>query len=78
MAFMTPQERAESLRDAIHMYIDLAEGEEAGSSWRLTDRGFARIASVIREAGNDALQRAAELNNPLPMLWSWPAWKADA
>jgi hypothetical protein len=61
MAYMTPQERAESLRDAIHMYIDLAEGEEAGPSWRLTDRGFARIASVIREAENDALERAAEL-----------------
>ena len=61
MAYMTPQERAESLRDAIHMYIDLAEGHGAGPTWRLTDRGFARIASVIREAEDDALERAAEL-----------------
>jgi hypothetical protein len=61
MAYMTPQERAESLRDAIHLYIDLIEGHEAGPTWRLTDRGFARIASVIREAENDALERAAEL-----------------
>jgi hypothetical protein len=61
MAFMTPQERAESLREAIHMYIDLAEGDGSGPSWRLTDKGFVRIASVIREAENDALERAAEL-----------------
>jgi len=58
---MTPQERAESLREAIHMYIDVAEGEGAGPSWQLTDKGFARIAAVIREAENDALERAAEL-----------------
>ncbi|WP_150117867.1 hypothetical protein [Microvirga vignae] len=61
MAFMTPQERAEGLREAIHMYIDLAEGDGAGPSWRLTDKGFAKIASVIREAENDAFERAAEL-----------------
>jgi hypothetical protein len=42
-------------------HIDLAEGVEAGPSWRLTGRGFARIASLIREAENDALERAAEL-----------------
>jgi hypothetical protein len=59
MEYMTPQERADSLRDAIHLYIDLAEGHEAGATWRLTDRGFARIAFVIREAENDALERAA-------------------
>jgi hypothetical protein len=58
---MTPQERAESLREAIHMYIDVVEGERAGPSWRLTDKGFARIAAVIREAENDSLERAAEL-----------------
>ena len=61
MAFMTPQERAESLREAIHMYVDLAEGDRIGPSWKLTDQGFARIASVIREAENDALERAAEI-----------------
>jgi hypothetical protein len=61
MAYMTPQERAESLRDVIQLYIDLAEGHEAGPTWRLTNRGLARIASVIREAENDALERAAEL-----------------
>ncbi|WP_404289355.1 hypothetical protein ACD578_24640 [Microvirga sp. RSM25] len=61
MAFMKPQERAESLREVIHMYIDLVEGDGAGPSWQLTDKGFARIAAVIREAENDALERAAEL-----------------
>lgn len=61
MPFMTPHERAESLREAIHMYIDLAEGDGTGPSWRLTDKGFAKIASVIREAENDALERAAEM-----------------
>ncbi|QRM29017.1 hypothetical protein [Microvirga sp. VF16] len=61
MAFMTPQERAESLRETIHIYIDLVEGDGTGPSWRLTDKGFARIASVIQEAENDALERAAEL-----------------
>jgi hypothetical protein len=66
MAFMKPQERAESLREVIHMYIDLVEGDGvegdgAGPSWQLTDKGFARIAAVIREAENDALERAAEV-----------------
>ncbi len=61
MAFMTPQERAESLRETIHMDIDLVEGDGAGHSWRLTDKGFARIAAVIRDAENDALERAAEV-----------------
>lgn len=58
---MTPQERAESLRETIHMYITLAEDNGTGPSWRLTDKGFAKIASVIREAENDAFERAAEL-----------------
>ncbi len=61
MAFMTPQDRAESLREAIGMYIDLVEGDGAGVSWVLTDKGLAKIASVIRDAENDALERAAEL-----------------
>lgn len=61
MTYITPQERAESLRDTINMYIDLAEGHETGPSWGLTDKGFAKIASVILEAENDALERAAEL-----------------
>lgn len=58
---MTPQVRAESLREAIHRYIDVIEGDGTGPSWRLTDKGFARIAAVIREAENDALERSAEL-----------------
>jgi hypothetical protein len=58
---ITPQERAESLRETLHMYIDLVEGDRAGPSWQLTDKAFARIAAVIREAENDALERAAEL-----------------
>jgi len=61
MAPTTPQERAESLREAIGMYIDVAEGNGTGPTWRLTEKGFAKIASVIREAENDALERAAEL-----------------
>jgi hypothetical protein len=67
MNFMTPQDRAESLRETIHMDIDLVEGEGAGHSWRLTDKGFARIASAIREAENDAFERAAELCETLPL-----------
>ena len=61
MALLTPQERAESLRGTLDMYIDLVEGEGVGPSWHLTDKAFARIAAVIREAENDALERAAEL-----------------
>jgi hypothetical protein len=61
MPVMTPEERAESLRQAIQMHIDLVESEGAGHSWTLTEKGFARIAAVIREAENDALERAAEL-----------------
>jgi hypothetical protein len=68
MAFMKPQERAESLREVIHMYIDLVEGDGAGPSWQLTDKGFARIASVIRDAENDALERAAELCEAVHLL----------
>jgi len=68
MAFMKPQERAESLREVIHMYIDLVEGDGAGPSWQLTDKGFARIASVIRDAENDALERAAELCEALHLV----------
>ena len=40
MAFMTPQERAESLREAIHMYIDLVEGDGAGPSWQADGQGL--------------------------------------
>jgi hypothetical protein len=58
---MTPKERAESLREAIDMYIDLVEGDGTGPSWQLTHKGFAKIAAVIREAENDALERAADL-----------------
>ena len=61
MAFMTPQERAESLREVIHMHIGLVEGDGSGHSWQLTDKGFTRIAAVIRDAENDAFERAAEL-----------------
>jgi len=58
---MTPQERAETLRETIHLYVDLVESGRAGPSWRLSEKGFARIAAVVREAENDALERAAEL-----------------
>ena len=61
MAQITPQERAESLRETLPMYIDLVEGDSLGPSWHLTDKACARIAAVIREAENDALERAAEL-----------------
>ena len=61
MAFITPEERAEGLREGIDRYVDVAEGGEAGLSWSLTDRGFAKIASAIRQAENDAFERAAEL-----------------
>ncbi len=64
---MTPQERAERLREVIHMYIDLAESDGAGPSWKLTGKGFARIATVIRDAENDALERAAELCEAVPL-----------
>ena len=43
------------------MYIDLVEGDSIGPSWRLTDKGIARITTVIRDAENDALERAAEM-----------------
>jgi hypothetical protein len=61
MAFMTPEERAESLREALEMSIALVESEETGHSWILATKGFAKIASVIRDAENDALERAAKL-----------------
>lgn len=63
MASMTPEERAESLRQAIQMHIEPVESEAAGHYWMLTARGFAKIATAIREAENDALERAAELCN---------------
>ncbi|MBQ0819335.1 hypothetical protein HPT29_016370 [Microvirga terrae] len=61
MPQITPQERAESLRGTLEMYIDLVEGDRVGPSWQLTDKAFTRIAAVIREAENDALERAAGL-----------------
>lgn len=61
MTLITPRERAESLRETLHMYIDLVDGDRVGPSWKLTEKAFARIAAVIREAENDALERAAEL-----------------
>jgi hypothetical protein len=67
MVAMTPQERAESLRQTIHMYIDLVEGKGTGPSWKLTDKGFARIAAVIREAENDALEKAAQICEAVPL-----------
>ena len=40
MEFKTPRERAESLREAIQAYIDLVEGDGAGHSWKLSEKGF--------------------------------------
>jgi hypothetical protein len=45
----------------------LAESDGAGPSWKLTDKGFARIATVIRDAENDAMERAAELCEAVPL-----------
>ncbi len=61
MASMTPEERAESLRQAVQMHIEPVESERAGHYWMLTAKGFAKIAAAIQEAENDALERAAEL-----------------
>lgn len=61
MSFMTPHERAERLREALGPEIVLVEGDETGPSWRLTEKGVARIAAVIRDAENDALERAAHV-----------------
>jgi hypothetical protein len=61
MTPMTPEERAESLREVLQRYITLVVSEGSGHSWRLTDKGLARIAAVIRDAENDALERAANL-----------------
>ncbi len=58
---MTPEERAETLRQAIQMNIEPVETEGAGHYWMLSASGFARIASAIRDAENDAFERAAEL-----------------
>lgn len=62
---MTPEERAESLQGALQMYIAFAESEGTGHSWMLTDKGIARIAAAIRDAENDALERAAQLCDTL-------------
>jgi hypothetical protein len=58
---MSPEERAESLRQEIQMHIEPVESEAAGHYWMLTARGFARIAAAISKAESDALERAAEL-----------------
>jgi hypothetical protein len=58
---MSPEERAEGLRQAIQMHIEPVETEGAGHYWMLSDKGFARIAAAIREAENDVLERAAGL-----------------
>lgn len=60
MTLMSAEERAESLRELLQMHIDLIENEKTGHSWRLTDKGIARIAAVIREAENDAWELAAK------------------
>ncbi len=59
--WVSPEERAESLRQAIQIHVEPIENEGAGHYWMLSAKGFARIAEAIREAENDALERAAEL-----------------
>lgn len=59
--WVSSEERAESLRQAIQMHVEPVEHEGAGHYWMLSTKGFARIAEAIREAENDALERAAEL-----------------
>jgi len=58
---ISPEDRAESLRQALQMHIEPFETEGAGHYWMLADKGFAKIAEAIREAENDAFERAAEL-----------------
>ena len=58
---VSPEERAESLRKTIQMYVEPVEHEGAGHYWMLSAKGFARIAAAIREAENDALERAAQV-----------------
>ena len=57
----SPEERAESLRQALLMHVEPVEHEGAGHYWMLSAKGFARIAAAIRDAENDALEKAAEL-----------------
>ena len=59
--WVSSEERAESLRQAIQMHVEPVEHEGAGHYWMLSARGFAKIAAAIRDAENDALERAAEL-----------------
>ncbi len=61
----SPEERAENLRQAIQMHVEPVENEGAGHYWMLSANGFARIAAAIREAEDDALERAAELCDAL-------------
>jgi hypothetical protein len=58
---VSPEERAENLRQAIQLQVEPMEHEGAGHYWMLSTKGFARIAEAIRQAENDALERAAEL-----------------
>ena len=58
---VSPEERAENLRQAIQLHVEPMEHEGAGHYWMLSTKGFARIAEAIRQAENDALERAAEL-----------------
>jgi hypothetical protein len=57
----SPEERAESLRQALQMHVEPVEHQGAGHYWMLSAKGFARIAAAIRDAENDALEKAAEL-----------------
>ena len=59
--WMSPEERAESLRQALLMHVEPVENKGAGHYWMLSANGFARIAAAIREAENEALERAAQV-----------------
>jgi hypothetical protein len=58
---MSPEERAESLQQALQMHIVPVENDKTGQYWTLTAKGLERLAAAIREAEADALERAAQL-----------------
>jgi hypothetical protein len=57
--WVSPEERAEGLRQALLMHVEPVEHDGAGHYWMVSAKGFARIAAAVREAENEALERAA-------------------
>jgi hypothetical protein len=58
---MSPEERAKCLQQALQVHIIPVEGDETGQYWTLTAKGIAKVATAIREAEAEALERAAKL-----------------